>query len=356
MTAKQYAELGGCYLLAIAAGYLAQQINLPLPWMIGPLVITALLNLAVVPVDVPVRTRPIGQMIVAAQVGLYFTADAALAIYSHGVAIVGVACLTIIFSFVISFLLRKLTGSDRVTALLSSIPGGPVEMGNLAIRYGGDPGPVVFAQTLRISAIVLLIPAALYYLLHTPVADRVLLSAAADPVGILVLSVGAALTSSLFYKLRINSPFFLGALAFSCIATSTSLLPVSPFPHAVVGFAQVLLGTWLGSTFRRELFRNAGRMIVAIFFTSSLLILLCAGVALGVASMSDMNWRVLVLGAAPGSVTEMALTAQYLHEDVALITAFHLVRIFMILPNIPWVLALVHRRALRESRRHTCGE
>jgi hypothetical protein len=41
----------------------------------------------------------------------------------------------------------------------------------------------------------------------------------------------------------------------------------------------------------------------------------------------------------------MALTARFLHEDVALITAFHLVRIFLIIPNTPWLLALVHARA-----------
>jgi len=345
MTPKQYFELGGCYLLAIGAGYVAHQANVPLPWMIGPLVVTALFNLFIRPIDVPIRTRPIGQMIVAAQVGLYFTAEAAMAIYSHALAIVGVAFFTIALSFMISYMLRVMTGTDRVSALLSSIPGGPVEMGNLAMRYGGDPGPVIFAQTLRISVIVLLIPAALYYFLDTPINARIIVNAPLDLIGLLIISVGAVLTCAVFYKLRINSPFFLGALTFSCLATSTSMLPVSPYPQEVVGFAQVLLGTWLGSTFRRQLFRNAGRMILGICFTSLLLILLCAGLAFALAYVTDMNWRALVLGAAPGSVTEMALTAQFLHEDVALITAFHLVRIFMILPNIPWVLALIHRKS-----------
>jgi uncharacterized membrane protein AbrB (regulator of aidB expression) len=42
----------------------------------------------------------------------------------------------------------------------------------------------------------------------------------------------------------------------------------------------------------------------------------------------------------------MALTARFLHEDVALITAFHLTRIFLIIPNIPWILALLHGRSI----------
>src|SRR3546814_13499758 len=68
--------------------------------------------------------------------------------------------------FLMSGVLRRMTGVDHATAFLASMPGGPVELANLARQYGGDPGPVVFAQTLRISAIVLLVPAALYYLLH----------------------------------------------------------------------------------------------------------------------------------------------------------------------------------------------
>lgn len=334
-----------CYLLASIAGYCAHRFNLPLPWMLGPLIVTALFNLFIHPIDIPVRTRPLGQMIIAAQVGLYFTADAASAIYSHGLAIIGIALITILLSILFSCLLRKITGTDSVSAFLASIPGGPVEMGNLAIRYGVEPGPVIFSQTLRISTIVIIIPFVLYYLIDNSTNDALIENIETNPIGMATLSLGAIITSALFYKLRINSPFFLGALSFSCLATSSGMVPVSAYPQEVMAFAQILLGTWLGSTFRKELFFNTGKMLVAICFTSSLLVFFSTLTALLMAHIADINWRALVLGAAPGSVTEMALTAKFLNEDVALITAFHLVRIFMILPNIPWMLMIIHKRS-----------
>src|SRR3546814_10919897 len=136
-------------------------------------------------------------------------------------------------------------------------------MANLALQYGGDPGPVVFAQTLRVSAIVILVPAALYYLLHetrgsVPDAEFV-----PDFLGMALLVAGAVGTAALFHLCRINNPFFLGPLAFSCLATVLGL-PLAPFPDAAVSIAQILLGTWLGSTFRRELFLNAGQIGVEI--------------------------------------------------------------------------------------------
>ncbi len=347
---QRFIPLAGCYLLALAAGYAAVFMKLPLPWMIGPLLSTAAVNMLLRPVEVPVRTRPVGQMVVAVQVGLYVSADSLNAILNHGVAIVGVALTTILFGFMLSRLLQRMTGADPVTAFLSCLPGGPVEMGALAKRYGGDSGPVIFAQTLRISAIVVLIPMLLYYFsedlsaVATNQGKRV--SADINHLGLLCISLGAAATCALFYRLKINSPFFLGALAFSAAASATDLVPLSPYPHAVVAMAQILLGTWLGSTFNRDLFQRAGRLISGICITAALLIGGAAIVAICLAPLSGLHWPALVLGAAPGSVTEMALTAQFLQEDVALITAFHLARIFIILPNVPWMLALVCRRHL----------
>ncbi|HEY9549228.1 MAG TPA: AbrB family transcriptional regulator [Kiloniellaceae bacterium] len=344
MSLRRLIELGLCYGVASGAGYLFSRLDLPLPWMIGPLIATALIGLVARPIDIPTSTRPVGQLMVSAHVGLSFNAAALAAIVDHGLVILSVAVATGMIGFLMSGVLRRMTGTDHVTAFLASMPGGPVEMGNLARQYGGDPGPVIFAQTLRISTIVILVPAALYYLLHETRGSLPDAAFVPDFAGMALLAAGAAATAALFRLCRISNPFFLGPLAFSCVATVLGL-PLAPFPDAVVSFAQILLGTWLGSTFRRELFLNAGRLVVAITVTSMLLVALCTAFAASLALVTDFPWQILVLGAAPGSITEMALTARFLRQDVALITAFHLVRIFLIIPTTPWMLALVHARS-----------
>lgn len=349
MTLRRLIELFVCYAVASAAGYLFSALGLPLPWMIGPLIATAFIGIAVKPIDIPTRTRPVGQTLVSAQVGLAFTAAALTAILEHGLVILSVAGATAVIGFVMSGVLRRMTGTDHVTAFLASMPGGPVEMGNLAKQYGGDPGPVIFAQTLRISVIVILVPSALYYLLHASRGELPEEAFVYDPAGMALLAGGAIAAAALFKLCRISNPFFLGPLAFSCAATVIGL-PLAPFPHAAISAAQILLGTWLGSTFRRELFFNAGRLVVATALTSMLLVGLCTVFAASLALVTDFPWDVLVLGAAPGSITEMALTAQFLREDVALITAFHLVRIFLIIPNTPWMLALIHKRLVAHGQ------
>src|SRR3546814_867431 len=134
--------------------------------------------------------------------------------------------------FLMSGVLRRMTGTDHVTAFLASMPGGPVEMGNLARQYGGDPGPVIFAQTLRISTIVILVPAALYYLLHETRGSLPDAAFVPDFAGMALLAAGAAATAALFRLCRISNPFFLGPLAFSCVATVLGL-PLAPFPDEI---------------------------------------------------------------------------------------------------------------------------
>jgi uncharacterized membrane protein AbrB (regulator of aidB expression) len=69
--------------------------------------------------------------------------------------------------------------------------------------------------------------------------------------------------------------------------------------------------------------------------------------AFAVSALTGIDWQIMVLATAPGSVTEMALTAKILHQGVAIVTAFHVVRIFIILPAAPLIFAITARLAGR---------
>jgi membrane AbrB-like protein len=146
------------YAAALVSGYLMSLLRVPLPWMIGPMALAATVSLAGKIPTIPWITRPIGQMVVAASVGLFFT-PAALAVVSQQIVLmIAVAVLTIAAGFLAALVLVRLAKIDVVSASLASIPGGPVEMAALAARHGADSGTVAFAQILRIGLLVLIIP------------------------------------------------------------------------------------------------------------------------------------------------------------------------------------------------------
>ncbi len=340
---RRTARLALVYTGALVAGYLLDRLGVPLPWMIGPMLVSAGAAIAGRMERPPVMTRSIGQTIVSGSVGLYFTGQALEAMAAQFGAMIAVALSTILAGFLVAALLMRLVRIDVISACLCSIPCGPVETAQLAERYGVPPAPVAFAQIMRVAFLVLTIPPVVVWL--TP--------GGGGPVGPMIPTVEGAVGSAtmlaiaicggqVFKRLRLNSPYFLGGLAFVALA-STLEVPMAPLPFPVLAAGQVLLGVWLGGMFDRRILASSRDFAGAAVISTVSLLVLCFGMAAALVWSADMPWQAAVLATAPGSTTEMALTAKILQIDVALVTAFHVTRIFIILPFAPLIFAGVHR-------------
>lgn len=317
---------------ALAFGLVAHWMQFPLPWMIGALVFASSVRMAEQPLHVPAQTRQIGQVLVATSVGLSFTPEAVGAMVSLLIPMVGAAVLTIALGFVVATFLMRLTRVDVITAVLASIPMGPVESANLAVKHNVLPGPVFFAQTLRILLLVVLIPPAIVAIDGT-VKDPVAALSRMDWTvsGALLLAATGVVGALAARVVRLANPFFVGSLGGAAFAAALSL-PITAYPYPLLVLAQVFLGVWLGAVFDRDLLRRARGFIPGAVAASLFLIALCIAMGLVLTWVTDQTWQVMLLATAPGSVTEMALTAKILEDGLAIVTAFHVVRIFIILP------------------------
>lgn len=346
-TMEKMAYFTALYAAAAGAGWGFTALGLPLPWMLGPLLLSAVVYVSGFgQIAVPVRTRPFGQMTVAAQVGLTFTPAAFASLLELAPMIVGLALISGVLASLVAIVLARTTDMRLAQAFVSTFPTSPVEAAVVAERLGIAPAPVVLAQTVRIAMIVFLVPMSIYLVDGMP--DRSAAGPAqgfvAGHLALVALAVGGAV---LFRLLRLSNPFFLGPLAVSA-AVAAFAVPLPPFPPLIMAVAQIALGTWLGSTFRRDLFSSGNGHILATTVSALALLILISGVALGLAHFGGYPWETLVLGAAPGGVTEMALTAKFLGAEVALVTAIQLTRIFLFMPNIPWIVRLIDRSESRK--------
>jgi uncharacterized protein len=332
---------------AVVCGLIADRIGMPLPWMIGAMLFALGVRLADRPVRVPARTRPLGQMLVASSVGLAFTPDAVSATATLLGPMLAATLLTVLAGFAAAALVMRLARVDALTATLACVPMGPVESANLAVRHGVAAGPVVFAQTLRIVLLVLFVPPALVWLdgsVSDPMAA--LRDVAWTPGGAALLFACAAGGAVAARLARVSNPNFVGPLAGSAGAAAL-MLPITAYPYPVLAAAQLFLGVWLGAAFDRDLIRRAGGFLMAAFASTLVLVGSCLAMGVGLAWATGIALPVMILATAPGSVTEMALTAKILQQGVAVVTAFHLVRIFIILPSAPLIATLTARAARR---------
>jgi len=350
-SARHVLHLAAIYAGALVFGIAAHWMRFPLPWMIGAMVFAATVRMADRPLQVPGQTRQIGQVLVATSVGLSFTPEAVGAMGALLLPMIGAAILTIGLGFVVAAFLMRITRTDVITAALASIPMGPVESAALAVRHKVPPGPVVFAQTLRIMLLVILIPPAIVALdgsVKDPVAALSRMGWTAP--GAVLLAVSGVAGALAARAVRIANPFFVGSLGGAALAAAFSF-PITAYPYPVLVLAQVFLGVWLGAVFDRELFRRARGFIPGAILASLLLVALCGAMGLGLTWITGETWQVMLLSTAPGSVTEMALTAKILEDGLAVVTAFHVVRIFIILPFSSSIISLTARLADRAGLR-----
>lgn len=333
------------FAMSAAAGWLFERIGAPLPWMIGPLIVTAAVFMGFAPrTRVPAKLRPVGQIVVATQVGLAFSPAAFALLVQLAPVILGTVLLTIGCIFVTAFVIARLTGQGLAQAFLSAAPTSPVEAANMASAAGIDPMPVILSQAIRLAAVVILVPFTLYAIDGWPEISRHPTTLdITDPSAVLILGAIGVAAARAFQLMRIPNPNFLGPMTVAAIL-SASGFGLGPYPPVVLAVAQIILGTWLGATFRRNIVTSAIRLTLVSLASALLLLMLSSLCALGIAALSEVDWRTLVLGAAPGGVVEMALTAKFLQQNVVLITTFHLVRIFIFMPNIPWIVRRFARR------------
>lgn len=335
--------LGVLYICAALSGWFFTLIGSPLPWMIGPLAFSAAAYISgPIKVPVPVKTRPFGQMTVAAHVGLSFTPVALATLLQLAPLLIGMAIISALCALLVGIVTAKISGMRLPQAILSTFPTSPVEAAIMAETYGCDPAPVILSQTIRIACVVILIPMIIFGIDGWPDRNAMEVKETFSILGFGALTALALCGAFLFRKLKLSNPYFLGPLFLSSLVAASGLALPSVPPIGLAA-AQIILGTWLGSVFTKELFIGNRRMVLVSLLGTILLLGLVSGCAVAMAAVSGQKWEVLVLGAAPGGVTEMALTARYLGVDIALVTAFQLTRIFIFMPNIPWIIRVIDR-------------
>jgi membrane AbrB-like protein len=333
------------FIAAAVTGYVATLVGIPLPWMIGPLLLAVAFGMT--DTDVPRHRfyRPIGQLIVATTVGLYFTPEALQETLENAWFMIGAAVMTIAAGIATAIMLRKLAKVDGTVAFFAAMPGGPAEMSVLAEKWGAAPAPVVFSQTLRIVFIVLFIPPLLMLGGGLSIPE---FSAPQDVsmAGLVLLYALAAVGTFAMRKGGVPNCNFLGPLAVGAAISATGL-HLSDVPRPLLAVGQILLGLSLGAQFTREQIRRDVRFAWAATITTFALLIICAVVAFGLYVMTGKTFGGYFLATAPGSVTEMALTAKLLGQGVALVTAYHLVRIFIVIPLAP-VLYRLFRHCMQD--------
>lgn len=332
---------GLTYAATSLGGYVCWRLGVPLPWMVGPVVVAATMSVAGLPLAASVRGRNLGMIIAGSALGLYFTPEALHKVADNMAWILAAVLATVLISCLASLMLARTARMDRATAFLCSVPGGVAEMCMLAQRYGASQAPIAVSQLLRLILLVSLLPTALLLAGVEPGPRPPGGGLSSMPGLLALLAVSAAATIGCARAGMLNA-WLLIPLAVGMMASLSELHTAAP-PMGLIALAQVLIGTQLGSAFRRKDVLAVRPAIAAIVVNVLTITAGCAMVGYLLAQASGNGLATLILATAPGGVTEMSLTAKSMGLDVPLVVGFHVLRVFITLLATPWIFTMLRR-------------
>lgn len=315
-------------LVGLAGGFAASKVGWPLPWMIGSLLAIILVR-CLTPWQLPEipNGRKCGQWVIGIGIGLHFTPAVIEQVASHFVLIFFSAVFTTVTSVISVWLLRR-SGEDRATAFFASMPGGSGEMVNLGARNGAVLSQVAAAQSLRVLAVVLCVPAVFKYLLGDGVALNHAGSVSWSWLALIApLGIAVAL---LWRRLRQPNPWLFGPLLVAASVSLATNLQIA-LPNGASQIGQWLIGSALACHFNREFFRRAPSFLARTLLATALCMAIAALAAWALSVLTALDLRSLTLGMMPGGIAEMSLTAETLQLSVPLVTALQVMRLLLVL-------------------------
>jgi membrane AbrB-like protein len=325
--------LTATFAIGLAGGHVAKLLHFPLPYMTGALLTTAALGLAGVPVRSVWQARAAGQFVTGTAIGTSFTPALLLTILTLLPMLVLGAVISVVIGAAGALILMRLVKVDSRTAFLAAMPGGVIEMANVAARVGADPLPIMVLQTMRVGLSVTVAPFLATILAEHGTAQEIaraeVMSDVMSWLTIAGLMAASFVGGFALWLIRLPNCWFLGSIITVAIIGALGLV-AGRVPDVILVVAQVIIGVSIGTQYRHEFLTRLLRLLLSSLVTVPFALAATGLVAVLYALLLTLPVPTMFLALAPAGIAEMALTGKVLGLDAALITGFQVVRILMV--------------------------
>jgi membrane AbrB-like protein len=315
---------------AWCAGYGGDAIGIPLPWILGPMLVGAMSALSGHGLKESRLVRRLAQVVVGTAVGHGFTAAILVSLIWQLPWMVLFTFWGLLVAASCSLLLERWGRLDRRTALLANLPGGVAEMAFLGGDTRGASTAISLIQAMRVTSLVILLPFLLSLILDkTGGAAPTSLGSGSLGLGTLVLLLLGYAVGRGMDHFGMQNAFIVGALLISITDALTGFIGADVPEWLFIG-AQIAIGLALGGRFERQEIARMPRLLSIGLGVSLITSAIIIASGLMIAGLLEIPIPVMTLASAPGGIAEMMITATTLGLGVAEIVAFQTTRIIMV--------------------------
>ncbi|MEK5446254.1 AbrB family transcriptional regulator [Paenibacillus sp. FSL R7-0331] len=342
---------------ALAGGGIFMLLNLPVPWLLGPMIATLIgSNLRKQYYNWPSPLRNTGMIIVGYTIGLSLTAPALREMAGQLPSMLLMTGLLLLFCAGIAVIVCKISGMNYKTILLGSIPGGLTQMIVLAEESEDVNLTVVTViQVVRLMMIIIGVP----LLIFSPLFGHSSGIGAAVPVGteitagwtgidpnFLIYAAACTFCAIAGQKVRFPTAYLLGPALITSIL-QISGLPGPVLPAILLNAAQLMIGVFVGMLLDPRKLNNKLLTLSLAIGSSVVLIGGAYLMSLGFAYIDAVSVSTAMLSLAPGGMDQMSLIAHEVGADLPTVAGYQLFRTFFIFFAVPPLFKLIFREKKR---------
>lgn len=344
------------FILSLVIGFILYGFNIMLPWMFGP-IIASLIVVKVFKLEVrwPSLLSDLGLIMLGVQIGSAFTKPVIEDIKNDWLSIILVSVLLLLLALIVSIGFRKIAKVNSETAILAVIPGALSQMMVMAEENKkADILVVSLTQTSRIIFVVILVPIISYFFKSESNSSMtnesgIAMTDVLQPWHIMILIIGIVVVYYLMKWIHFPTKMLLAPIVVLIIWNLSTGLSFT-VDEPIIAVAQLIYMIRVGLQIAHLTDRLKGRLAFAIAYQNVLLILSALVMVAIISFITHDPINDLFLGAAPGGMSQIVLIALDTGADVAMISSYHIFRVFFILFLIAPLINIYLKYRLKVSR------
>jgi len=331
-------------LISIPSAIVADYFNIPLAWMLGPMLAVSVAALSGIKIKMPKLALSSILIVLGLHIGNYIDQNLINQMTEWVWTSIIMFVYILISILIVSKYLQKFSGYNVKTSIFSAAPGALGPLMILAEHEKSDLSQVATSHLIRLIIIITVIP---FFVVNYSTNEALTIEKFdyldQNHFHLLILLIGSILLIFLFDKIGVPAALLSGTLVASGILQITEVASYK-LPDESINFCLLILGASVGCRFAdkslKEVASNSFHSLVATIILVTLGLL----AAIIATYFVDTNFLTLLLSFSPGGIYEVAVIAIAFDLDPNFVAFHHIIRLLMILFTIPIILKIIGKK------------
>ncbi|MDB9936171.1 AbrB family transcriptional regulator [Candidatus Pelagibacter sp.] len=331
-------------LISIPSAIVADYFNIPLAWMLGPMLAVSVAALSGIKIKMPKLALSSILIVLGLHIGNYIDQNLINQMTEWVWTSIIMFVYILISILIVSKYLQKFSGYNVKTSIFSAAPGALGPLMILAEHEKSDLSQVATSHLIRLIIIITVIP---FFVVNYSTNEALVIEKFnyldQNHFHLLILLIGSISLIFVFDKIGVPAALLSGTLIASGILQISEVASYK-LPDESINFCLLILGASVGCRFAdkslKEVVGNTFHSLIA----TAILVTLGLLAAIVATYFVDTNFLTLLLSFSPGGIYEVAVIAIAFDLDPNFVAFHHIIRLLMILFTIPIILKIIGKK------------